>query len=328
MPNATAGVASVLRSLRFAPGDRARDHRSRVQRRPEHGAFRRGPRRGAGRGRPDPAADHRARRGRRAGPRRRRPADAPGPREPRDEPHGARPARRAPRRDAGGARDPGPGRRRPRAGDAAARPAGARRELLRRQPPQVGLRPEGRRVPPRAARPAGGDPARWPSATGRTTRGPVARPSARSSTGRGRPTRRRISRCPRRSTPSAAWSPAAGRPSWAATPTSPRSRAGPWRSAAGPPVLAPETMLGSMAAIELPQDRGFAARGPADPDPLQARLLRGGRDRGAAPCLAARSRPRERRRRLLRVSAHLHNDAGEYAYLAEALRVLLAEERR
>ena len=38
--------------------------------------------------------------------------------------------------------------------------------------------------------------------------------------------------------------------------------------------------------------------------------------------------PGERRRRLLRVSAHLHNDPGEYAQLAEALRALLAEENR
>jgi len=99
-------------------------------------------------------------------------------------------------------------------------------------------------------------------------------------------------------------------------------------SAAGPPVLAPEAMLGSMAAIELPQDRGFAARGPADPDPLQARLLR-----AVAIEVPLHSWPRdpvpgERRRRLLRVSAHLYNDAAEYEHLAEALRVLLAEERR
>ena len=98
--------------------------------------------------------------------------------------------------------------------------------------------------------------------------------------------------------------------------------------AAGLPVLAPETMLGCMAAIELPPDRGFAARDSADPDPLQARLLD-----TAAVEVPLHSWPRdpvpgERRRRLLRVSAHLHNDAGEYEHLAQALRLLLAEERR
>lgn len=98
-------------------------------------------------------------------------------------------------------------------------------------------------------------------------------------------------------------------------------------AAAGRPVLAPEAMLGSMAAIELPQDRGFAARGPADPDPLQARLLA-----AAAVEAPVHAWPRdpvagERRRRLLRVSAHLHNDPGEYVHLADALRALLEEER-
>ena len=99
-------------------------------------------------------------------------------------------------------------------------------------------------------------------------------------------------------------------------------------AAAGLPVLAPETMLGSMAAIELPPDRGFAVRGSTDPDPLQARLLD-----TAAVEVPLHSWPRdpvpgERRRRLLRVSAHLHNGAGEYEHLAQALRLLLAEERR
>jgi len=97
---------------------------------------------------------------------------------------------------------------------------------------------------------------------------------------------------------------------------------------AGRPVLAPEAMLGSMAAIELPPDPGFAARGPSDPDPLQARLLA-----TAAVEVPVHPWPRdpvpgERRRRLLRVSAHLHNDRGEYEHLAEALRALLAEESR
>jgi isopenicillin-N epimerase len=93
----------------------------------------------------------------------------------------------------------------------------------------------------------------------------------------------------------------------------------------GAPVLAPETMLGSMAAIELPPDRSFSARGPADPDPLQARLLETAAIEVPIHAWPRDPVPGERRRRLLRVSAHLHNDVGEYGHLAEALRVLLAD---
>ncbi len=99
-------------------------------------------------------------------------------------------------------------------------------------------------------------------------------------------------------------------------------------SAAGRPVLAPEAMLGSMAAIELPPDPGFAARGPAEPDPLQARLLEAAAVEVPLHPWPRDPAPGDRRRRLLRVSAHLHNDPGEYAHLAEALGALLAEERR
>jgi len=99
-------------------------------------------------------------------------------------------------------------------------------------------------------------------------------------------------------------------------------------SAAGRPVLAPETMLGSMAAIELPPDRAFAARDPSDADPLQARLLETAAVEVPLHAWPRDPVPGERRRRLLRVSAHLHNDSGEYAHLAEALRALLAEESR
>ena len=98
-------------------------------------------------------------------------------------------------------------------------------------------------------------------------------------------------------------------------------------SATGRPVLAPETMLGSMAAIELPPDRGFAARDPSAADPLQARLLARAAVEVPVHPWPRDPAPGERRRRLLRVSAHLHNDPAEYAYLADELRELLAEER-
>jgi isopenicillin-N epimerase len=96
-------------------------------------------------------------------------------------------------------------------------------------------------------------------------------------------------------------------------------------AAAGRPALAPEAMLGSMAALDLPPDPGFVARAAADPDPLQGRLLAAGIE---VPVHAwpRDPMPGERRRRLLRVSAHLHNDAGEYAYLAGVLSELLARE--
>jgi isopenicillin-N epimerase len=96
-------------------------------------------------------------------------------------------------------------------------------------------------------------------------------------------------------------------------------------AAAGGRPLSPEAMLGSMAAVELRRDRRFDARGPAEPDPLAARL----REAGIEVPVHAWPRdpaPGERRRRLLRVSAHLHNDPGEYAFLADVLRRLLAEE--
>ncbi len=99
-------------------------------------------------------------------------------------------------------------------------------------------------------------------------------------------------------------------------------------AAAGRPPLAPESMLGSMAAVELPPDRGFTARDAVAEDPLAARLRA-----VAAIEVPVHAWPREvepagRRLRLLRASVHLHNDPAELAYLAEALRTLLAEEVR
>jgi hypothetical protein len=96
-------------------------------------------------------------------------------------------------------------------------------------------------------------------------------------------------------------------------------------AAVGRPALAPETMLGAMATLDLPPDAAFAAREATLPDPLEARLLDAGIEVPIHPWPRDPA-PGERRRRLLRVSAHLHNDAGEYAHLAGRLRALLAEE--
>ncbi len=94
---------------------------------------------------------------------------------------------------------------------------------------------------------------------------------------------------------------------------------------AGRPAIAPEAMLGSMAAVELPPDPGFGTRGAGDRDPLAARVAAAGIE---VPVHAwpRDPVPGERRRRLLRVSAHLHNDPREHAYLAAVLRDLLADE--
>jgi isopenicillin-N epimerase len=96
---------------------------------------------------------------------------------------------------------------------------------------------------------------------------------------------------------------------------------------AGRPALAPESMLGSMAAVELPPDRGFAARGPVDRDPLKERLEAAGIEVPVHPWPRDPG-PGDRRRRLVRISAHLHNDPAEYVHLADVLRGLLAEEAR
>jgi len=92
-----------------------------------------------------------------------------------------------------------------------------------------------------------------------------------------------------------------------------------------PPALAPEAMLGSMAVVGLPATRSAGRlRSPLDRDRLQVAL----RDRFGieAPVLAwpLDPGPRRPRRRLLRVSAHLHNSEAEYAHLGGALAVLLA----
>lgn len=92
--------------------------------------------------------------------------------------------------------------------------------------------------------------------------------------------------------------------------------------------LAPETMLGSMAAIELPEDLRPTAIPPAadadphatyPPDPLGDALS--DRDRIEVPVITWPHTPADSapRRRLLRLSAQLYNEPADYDRLASAL---------
>ena len=94
--------------------------------------------------------------------------------------------------------------------------------------------------------------------------------------------------------------------------------------ALGGTALAPAAMLGAMAAVELPAAFGPPPVSPVDEDPLQAAL----RERAGieVPLVAW---PRDfgsgdRRWRLVRVSCHLHNELPDYVALADALRALRA----
>jgi isopenicillin-N epimerase len=111
------------------------------------------------------------------------------------------------------------------------------------------------------------------------------------------------------------------------------------------PAPAPESMLGALAAVPVPEPRtarpAVATASPLDDDPLQADLRetysievpilswpqpwRAARtDVGAAAASGAGSGPRRRGGRLLRISAQAYNDPAEYAYLAAALAEVLA----
>jgi isopenicillin-N epimerase len=95
--------------------------------------------------------------------------------------------------------------------------------------------------------------------------------------------------------------------------------------ALGGTAIAPASMLGAMAAVELPAAFGPPPVSPVDEDPLQAAL----RERaGIEVPLVAWPRdpgPGERRWRLVRISAHLHNELPDYVALADALRGLLGQ---
>ncbi len=92
-------------------------------------------------------------------------------------------------------------------------------------------------------------------------------------------------------------------------------------TALGVPPPCPEGMLGSLAALRLPDGDG-APRPFLGPDPLQDALLE--RASVEVPVFAWPRAPA----RWLRVSAQLYNSQEQYAFLAERLRELLGSERR
>jgi isopenicillin-N epimerase len=80
----------------------------------------------------------------------------------------------------------------------------------------------------------------------------------------------------------------------------------------------PESMLGSLATVRLPDGASPAPISPLDLDPLQEKLIR--EHRIEVPVHSWPARPH----RWLRVSPHLHNSEGQYVFLAQALREALA----
>jgi isopenicillin-N epimerase len=85
--------------------------------------------------------------------------------------------------------------------------------------------------------------------------------------------------------------------------------------ALGGAAIAPESMVGSLAAVWLPDGEG--PRSPMETDPLQTRLREA---YGVEVPLMLWPAPPKR---LLRVSAQQYNAPAQYAYLADALRALL-----
>ncbi|EYF03632.1 aminotransferase class V-fold PLP-dependent enzyme [Chondromyces apiculatus] len=91
----------------------------------------------------------------------------------------------------------------------------------------------------------------------------------------------------------------------------------------------PEDMIGALASVPLPPGDGAAPRGPLFLDPLQEALFtQCGIEVPVIPWTAASTAPAAPAapaapRRLLRISAQIYNARGEYARLTEALSMLL-----
>ncbi len=88
--------------------------------------------------------------------------------------------------------------------------------------------------------------------------------------------------------------------------------------ALGLEVPCPDDMIGSLAAVPLPDSADDSAGRPWTSDPLQEALYTG--FRVAVPVSAWPAPPK----RLIRISAHLYNNPSHYALLARALKELLA----
>ena len=159
VPNATAGVNSVLRSLRFRQRRRDPRHRARLQRLQQCGAVRRPAKpRNAGRCR-DPLSRRIAATDRRRGNVARGPADADCPVGSYQQPVGRCLSHREVGRAAAPAGNRDLDRRGPRPRHGAARLAADRPDVLHRQLPQVALHAAGDRVPLCSPRSPGGNPA-------------------------------------------------------------------------------------------------------------------------------------------------------------------------
>ena len=145
----------------------------------------------------------------------------------------------------------------------------AERGVLHGQCPQVAVHAQGQRLPARPARPPATAFVRWSSRTAPTRRATTARASGSSSTGAAPAIQRHTCPSRRHSSSWVACCPAGGRSS--------RRQIGAVRSAVAQKLLAalgtdqplaPESMIGALAAVELPSSDVSLRRAgrPADDD--------------------------------------------------------------